>query len=78
MLFRSAAIGVSEAVAVTMREAARLHAVGPRVMLFLVVIALFATVFGVVNIAIQRLMRWLSEPPTARQLFEDPNRALTE
>jgi hypothetical protein len=58
-----AAIGVSEAVAVTMREAARLHAVGQRVALFLVVIALFAAVFGVANAAIQTLVRWLSTPP---------------
>jgi hypothetical protein len=58
-----AAIGVSEAVAVTMREAASLHAVGQRVALFLVVIALFAAVFGVANAAIQRLVRWLSAPP---------------
>jgi hypothetical protein len=65
-----AAIGVSEAVAVTMREAARLHTVGPRAMLFLVVIALFATVFGVANAAIQRLVRWLSAPPKLAPLTE--------
>ncbi len=57
-----AAIGVSEAVAVTMREAERLHSAGERVALFLMVIALFAAVFGGANAAIQRLVRRLSVP----------------
>jgi ABC-type amino acid transport system permease subunit len=57
-----AAIGVQEAVGVTMRQAERLHAVGERVVLFLVVIGLFAAVFGVANGVIRRLMRRLATP----------------
>jgi hypothetical protein len=57
-----AAIGVSEAVAVTIRQAERLHLVGERVMLFLVVIALFAAVFGGANAVIHRMVRCLSVP----------------
>jgi hypothetical protein len=57
-----AAIGVSEAVAVTIRQAERLHAAGERVVLFLVVIALFAAVFGGANAAIRWLVRQLSAP----------------
>lgn len=55
-----AAIGVSEAVAVTMRHAETLHTVGQRVILFAVVIALSCVVFGGVNALIQLLVRRLS------------------
>jgi len=57
-----AAIGVSEAVAVTIRQAERLHAVGERVVLFLVVIALFSVVFGGANVAIRWMVHRLSAP----------------
>jgi ABC-type amino acid transport system permease subunit len=56
-----AAIGVSEAVGVTMRHAERLHAVGDRVELFVAVIALFVVVFGTANLLIGRLMRSLAQ-----------------
>lgn len=56
----AAAIGVSEAVGVTVHQAERLRALGDRVVLFLVVIGLFVAVFGVVNLAIRSLMRRLS------------------
>lgn len=52
-----AAIGVAEAVGVTMRQAERLHALGQRVLLFAVVIALFALVFSSANALIRVLMR---------------------
>ncbi len=57
----AAAIGVSEAVGVTVRYAERLHALADRVTLFLVAIALFLAVFGVVNALIRFLMRRLSQ-----------------
>lgn len=52
-----AAIGVSEAVSVTMHQAEQLHALWDRVLLFLVVIGLFAAVFGLMNALLQRLIR---------------------
>ena len=55
-----AAIGVSEAVSVTMREAERLHTVGPRILLFVVAIALFVAMFGGANVVIRYLVRRLS------------------
>jgi len=55
-----AAIGVSEAVGVTMREAERLHSVGQRVVLFLVAIGFFVVVFGAANAAIRYLVRRMS------------------
>ena len=60
-----AAIGVSEAVAVTMRQAERLHAVGDRVLLFVVVIAFFVAVFGTANALIRALVRRLSTAANA-------------
>jgi len=63
-----AAIGVSEAVGVTMRQAEQLHVLGDRVLLFLDVIALFAAIFGVTNALIQRVVRLLSaSAPVASQ-----------
>ncbi|MEJ0016084.1 MAG: hypothetical protein WDN25_05865 [Acetobacteraceae bacterium] len=52
-----AAIGVSEAVSVTMREAEKLHAAGDRVLLFVVVIGFFVAVFSTANALIGRLVR---------------------
>lgn len=57
-----AAIGVSEAVGVTMRHAERMPAVGDRVALFVTVIGGFVVVFSAANWAINRLIRWLSVP----------------
>jgi hypothetical protein len=57
-----AAIGVSEAVSVTMRQAERLHEVEQRVILFVLVIALFAAVFGSANAVIRWLMRRTAAP----------------
>lgn len=59
-----AAIGVQEAVGVTMRQAEQLHEATDRVVLFLVVIALFVLVFGTANAVIQRLMRWMAAAGT--------------
>ena len=61
-----AAIGVSEAVGVTMQQAELLHAAGDRVLLFLVVIAFFVTVFGGANALIRSLVRRLSATAIAR------------
>jgi ABC-type amino acid transport system permease subunit len=58
----AAAIGVSEAVSVTMREAERLHTIGPRILLFVVAITFFVAVFSAANAVIRRLVRRLSEP----------------
>jgi hypothetical protein len=55
-----AAIGVSEAVGVTMREAERLHTVGERVVLFLIAIGFFVAFFGGANAVIRYLVRRLS------------------
>jgi len=54
-----AAIGVSEAVGVTMRRAEKLPAMGDRMILFVAVIAFFVVVFGVANVLIGKLMRQL-------------------
>ena len=51
-----AALGVSEAVSVTMHQAERYQALGDRVLLFGVTITFFALVFGSVNVLIQRLI----------------------
>lgn len=56
-----AAIGVAEAVGVTMQQAERLHAVGDRVLLFGVAIGFFVVVFGAANAAIRALVRRLSQ-----------------
>ena len=61
----AAAIGVSEAVGVTIRQAEHLHALGDRVLLFLVVIALFASVFSAATALIRCAMRYLSGAPAA-------------
>lgn len=61
-----AAIGVSEAVGVTMQQAELLHAVGDRVLLFVAVIGLFAVVFGGANAAIRWLVRRLTARVVAR------------
>lgn len=49
-----AAVGVSEAVSATMRQAERLPEAGDRILLFTVTIAFFALVFGVLNAVIRR------------------------
>ena len=51
-----AALGVSEAVSVTMHQAERFSAIGDRILVFGVTISFFAVVFGSVNILIQRLI----------------------
>jgi hypothetical protein len=58
-----AAVGVSEAVGVTMHQAERHPALGDRVLLFAVTITFFVLVFGSVNLLIQRLINRLSRPP---------------
>lgn len=58
----AAAIGVSEAVGVTVHQAERLHLVADRIVLFLVVIGLFVAVFGIINVLIRVLMRRLTRP----------------
>jgi ABC-type amino acid transport system permease subunit len=55
-----AAIGVSEAVGVTLRHAQRLPELGDRVLLFLLVIGFFVSVFGTANALLRRLMRRLA------------------
>lgn len=52
-----AAVGVSEAVGATLRQAERLPALGDKALLFLVVIAFFATLFSAANAMIRHLMR---------------------
>ena len=51
-----AAVGVSEAVGVTMHQAERFPAIRDRILLFGVTIIFFVLVFGTVNILIQRLV----------------------
>jgi hypothetical protein len=58
-----AAVGVSEAVGVTLHQAERFPALGDRVLVFSVTITFFVVVFGSVNILIQRLINRLSRPP---------------
>ena len=55
-----AAIGVSEAVGVTMHEAERLHSAGERIVLFIIASALFVAVFRSANVLIRYLVRRLS------------------
>ena len=55
-----AAVGVSEAVSVTMHQAERFPALGDRILLFAVTITFFVLVFGSVNILIQHLISRLS------------------
>jgi len=52
-----AAVGVSEAVGVTLKQAERLSALGDKVVLFLVVTAFFASLFSAANALIRRLAR---------------------
>lgn len=52
-----AAIGVAEAVGVTVRDAEMLETMGERVALFLTAIALFVTFFSAANLLVQRLAR---------------------
>lgn len=54
-----AAIGVQEAVGVTLRQAQKLPDLTDRVLLFLLVIGLFVSVFGTANMLLRRLMRGL-------------------
>ena len=61
-----AAIGVSEAVGVTMQHAELLHSAGERIVLFVAVIAFFVAVFAGVNAAIRGLVRRLSARPMAQ------------
>ena len=58
-----AAVGVSEAVSVTMHQAERFPALGDRIVLFAVTITFFVLVFGSVNILIQHLISRLSRLP---------------
>jgi His/Glu/Gln/Arg/opine family amino acid ABC transporter permease subunit len=58
-----AAVGVSEAVSVTMHQAERFPALGDRILLFAVTITFFVLVFGSVNILIQHLISRLSRLP---------------
>lgn len=51
-----AAVGVSEAVGTTLRQAERLPTLGDKVVLFLIVIGFFAGVFSTVNALIRHLM----------------------
>ena len=60
-----AAVGVSEAVGVTLHQAERLPALGDRILVFGVTITFFALVFGSVNILIQHLVRRLRQPSLA-------------
>lgn len=55
-----AAIGVTEAVGVTLRHAQRLQSLGDRVVLFLLAIAFFASIFGTLNALLRRAMRRLT------------------
>jgi hypothetical protein len=55
-----AAIGVSEAVGVTLRHAQRLPDLGDRVLLFLLVIGFFVSVFGTANAVLRRVIRRLA------------------
>lgn len=55
-----AAIGVSEAVGVTLRHAQRLPDLGDRVLLFLLVIGFFVSVFGTANAVLRWVMRRLA------------------
>jgi uncharacterized surface anchored protein len=55
-----AAIGVSEAVGVTLRHAQRLPDLGDRILLFLLVIGFFVSVFGTANAVLRRVMRRLA------------------
>jgi ABC-type amino acid transport system permease subunit len=60
-----AAVGVSEAVSATMRQAERLPSPGDRILLFAVAIAFFALVFGLLNAVIRRAIVRL-RPSVAR------------
>ncbi len=59
-----AAIGVSEAVGVTLRQAQTMPDLADRVILFALVIGFFVTVFGTLNALLRRLMRRLAAHPT--------------
>ena len=51
-----AAVGVSEAVSVTMHQAEQFPVLGDRILLFGVTIIFFVVIFGLVNILIQHLV----------------------
>lgn len=57
-----AAVGVSEAVSATMRQAERLPDIGDRILLFAVAIAFFAIVVGTQNLVIRRVIAGLTRP----------------
>lgn len=57
-----AAVGVSEAVSVTMRQAERLPALSERILLFMVTIIFFALVVGALNLIIRYFITLLSRP----------------
>jgi hypothetical protein len=57
-----AAVGVSEAVSATMRQAERLPYVGDRILLFGVAITLFAVIVGSLNILIRHIIARLIRP----------------
>jgi His/Glu/Gln/Arg/opine family amino acid ABC transporter permease subunit len=73
-----AAVGVSEAVSVTMRQAERLPALGDRVLLFAVAIAFFVAVVGPLNLLGRVLVRRLigrrvqTRPPAKVRPYLDP------
>lgn len=58
-----AAIGVTEAVGVTLRQAQKLPDLADRVILFVLVIGFFVTVFGTLNALLRRLMQRLVTHP---------------
>jgi ABC-type amino acid transport system permease subunit len=64
-----AAIGVSEAVGVTMREAEQLHSLDQRIALFVIAIALFVAVYRAANVLIRFLVRRLSAGAGSRSLL---------
>jgi len=60
-----AAVGVSEAVSATMRQAERLPAVGDRILLFAIAIVFFALVVGALNLVIRHFIAGLTRPRPA-------------
>ena len=61
----AAAIGVSEAIGVTIRQAEQLHVLRERVLLFLLVIALFTSIFGVASVLIRYAVRHMAAGASA-------------
>jgi hypothetical protein len=63
-----AAVGVSEAVSATLRQAERLPALGDRILLFAVAIGFFAVIVGLLNYAIGTAIRSLSRPKPSQAI----------